>query len=64
MKLKIGFVLFILLLINTVSVYADTNPCDSDDPACPLDSWTLVLFFAALVLGSYHLYRRQKTRSI
>jgi hypothetical protein len=65
MKLKIGLTLFILLIISTANLYAQGGPvpCDPDD-GCPLDTWTYVLVFAALVFVSFRLYRRQKTRSI
>lgn len=64
MKLKAGLAIVALLLFNIFTVKAQgSNPCDADIN-CPLDSWTYVLVFAALILVSFRLYRRQKTRSI
>jgi hypothetical protein len=63
MKLKAVLTVVVLLLLNVFTVKAQ-NPCDPDDPACPLDSWTYVLVFAALIFVSFRLYRRQKARSI
>ncbi len=63
MKLKAGLSIIALLLFNVFAAKADTNPCDPDS-GCPLDTWTYVLVFAALLFVSFRLYRRQKTRSI
>jgi hypothetical protein len=69
MKLKAGLTVVVLLLFNIFTVKAGSgsnspNPCDPDLPGCPLDTWTYVLVFAALVFVSFRLYRRQKARAI
>ncbi len=65
MRLKIGFGIFVLLLINSVCAFAQTLPCGGDDPdaACPLDTWVTVLAIALAGLAVFRLYR-QKTQSI
>lgn len=64
MKLKAGFSVVVLLLLSIVSAHAQTLPCNGtdDDSTCPLDTWVAVLAFAALILATSHLYRKQSTR--
>ena len=65
MKLKAGLITVLFLLINVFTLMAqDSNPCDADAAGCPLDTWTYVLVFAALIFVSFRLYRRQKTGSV
>jgi hypothetical protein len=64
MKLKAGLAVVVLLLVNILTVKAQ-HPCDPDDQSgCPLDTWTYVLVFAALIFVSFRLYRRQRTGSV
>jgi len=61
MKLKAGLAIFVLLLVNILTVKGQNGvSCDPDDPGCPLDTWTYLLVFVALILVSVHLHRRQK----
>ena len=54
-----------LLVINTITVYAqpgggtDPLPCGPDDP-CPLDTWIIALTIGALIFTTAYLYRKQK----
>jgi hypothetical protein len=66
MKLKIGFSIFILLLINTVVAYAQVTvpDCgDGTDPdgGCPLDTWVIVLVAVFSLFAVYRLHQRKKT---
>jgi len=64
MKIKIIFSVFVLLLINTVVVFAQpTSPCAGDDidNACPLDTWVIVLAIAASSIAAIKLYRSKKS---
>ena len=57
MKLKAGLAVVVLLLVNILTAKAqDDNPCPPDDTGCPLDTWTYILVFAALIFVSFHLY--------
>ena len=62
MKLKIGFGI-IILLISTLSTYAQTHPCDpaDGDGTCPLDTWVIVLVAGVSVFAAFRLYRRKKS---
>jgi hypothetical protein len=66
MKLKAGLALVVILLVNILTVKAqDSNPCPPEGPgSCPLDSWTFILVFVALVFVAFRLHHRQKSRSI
>ncbi|WP_214653068.1 hypothetical protein [Mucilaginibacter segetis] len=35
------------------------TPCD-----VPLDTWVYILVIAAVIFGTYHLYRKQKALSV
>jgi hypothetical protein len=63
MKLKIAFGVIVLLLISTVNLFAQTLPCDGDDPdgGCPLDTWVIVLVIAASFFAAFRLYRSKKS---
>jgi hypothetical protein len=63
MKLKAGFWIGVLLLLNIVTAHAQANnPCLGDDPdaTCPLDTWVIVLVIAAAIFTAFSLYRRQR----
>lgn len=63
MKLKAGFWIVVLLLLNIVTAHAQTvNPClgDDIDNPCPLDTWVIVLVIAATIFAAFSLYRRQR----
>lgn len=62
MRVKIFFSVFALLMLNVVFVFAQGSPCGGTDPdeVCPLDTWVMVLGFAAFVFTAVHLYRKQK----
>ena len=61
MKLKAGFGVFVLLLLNIITAHAQTLPCGGDDPdaTCPLDTWVIVLVIAATIFAAFSLYRRK-----
>lgn len=64
MKLKIGFGILGLLLLNIVNAYAQGDlPCDGGDidNPCPLDTWVMVLVVPAVLFAVFHLYRQQKS---
>jgi hypothetical protein len=68
MRFKIFFGTLFLLVLNTITLYAQPGePCAGTDPdaMCPLDSWVIVLAAAAFVFATVHLYRKrspQKTK--
>ncbi|MDO3626983.1 hypothetical protein Q3A68_12315 [Mucilaginibacter sp. BT774] len=62
MKIKIIFSVFVLLLVNTVNVFAqEINPCygdvDPDSGGCPLDTWIIALAIVASLIAVTKLYR-------
>ncbi|MEO6848989.1 MAG: hypothetical protein ABI203_01910 [Mucilaginibacter sp.] len=58
-KFKVGLGVVVLLLLNIVTVHAQTLPCNGDDPdaSCPLDTWVMVLVIAASLFAAFRLYR-------
>ncbi len=61
MRGKKFLVALILLILNTAVLYAQPGePCAGTDPdaTCPLDTWVFILAIAALVLATFHLYRK------
>jgi len=64
MKLKIGFGVIVLLLISTVNLFAQTLPCNGNDPDagdCPLDTWVIALAIGASFFAAIKLYRSKKS---
>jgi hypothetical protein len=64
MRIKIFFGAFLLLMLNVVMLYAQPGePCGGVDPdaTCPLDTWVIVLAFAAVIFAAFHLNRKQKS---
>ena len=63
MKLKTAVSVLILLLIGTVSAFAQPLPCIGDDPDgnCPLDTWVIALVIAASFFAAVKLYRNKKS---
>ncbi|MDB5006934.1 MAG: hypothetical protein JWP45_1327 [Mucilaginibacter sp.] len=66
MKVKIFFSALLLLMFNTMLLYAQTTtdpslPCAGTDidNTCPLDTWVIVLAFLAVAFASFHLFRKQ-----
>lgn len=64
MKLKIGFSVFVLLLVSAV-VNAQTLPCGGEDPdaTCPIDTWVVVLVAAASFFAVYTLLKRKNSNT-
>jgi hypothetical protein len=65
MKLKVGFGVLFLLLINVVTAYAQLGPpncgtVDDPDAPCPLDTWVIVLVVAFALFAAYKLQQRKK----
>jgi hypothetical protein len=69
MKLKIasGISVFVLLLLSSVTVFAQGGlPCllpdgtEDPDGGCPLDTWVVILIAVASVFAVKQLYHRQK----
>ena len=65
MKLKIGFSIIILLLINAVVAYAQviSPECGSDgdvDGGCPIDTWVIILVVVFSLFAAYRLHCRRK----
>ena len=65
MKIKIIFSVFVLLLVNTVNLFAqsDFNPCFGDDidNPCPLDTWVIALVIAASLIAAVKLHRSKNS---
>jgi hypothetical protein len=63
MKLKFGFSVIVLLIISTLSTYAQTLPCNGsdDDGTCPLDTWVILLVAFVSIFVAFRLYRRKKS---
>ncbi|HWD90428.1 MAG TPA: hypothetical protein VG367_20015 [Mucilaginibacter sp.] len=61
MKLKIGFIIVLLLLFSAAS-HAQNLPCDGTDPdaSCPIDSWVMLLAAASSIFAAYTLLKRKK----
>lgn len=67
MKVKIFFSALLLLMFNTMLLYAQTTtdpglPCsgnDIDTGNCPLDTWVLVLALATVIFATFYLSRKQ-----
>jgi hypothetical protein len=50
-------------MFNVVLSYAQGLPCggeDPDAPACPIDTWVVVLAVTAFIFAAVRLHRRQK----
>jgi hypothetical protein len=66
MRIKIFFGAFLLLMLNTVVLFAQPGePCqglDVDNP-CPLDTWVVVLAVVAVLFAAIHLYRKQSAQN-
>ena len=66
MRVKIFLGTLLLLLINTVALYAQPGePCAGTDPdaTCPLDSWVIILALVAVVCAIIHLNRRRSPQN-
>jgi hypothetical protein len=67
MKAKVFFGMLLLLLVNFNNLFAQGTPCgnagDPDAPACPLDTWVMVLVAVALIFVTMQLYRKQKLQN-
>jgi len=66
MRVKIFLGTLLLLLINTVALYAQPGePCAGTDPdaTCPLDSWVIILALVAVVFAIIHLNRRRSPQN-
>jgi hypothetical protein len=64
MRVKIFLGALLLLILNTVTLYAQIGePCGGVDPdaTCPLDTWVIVLAAAAVIFAVMHLNRKQKS---
>ena len=62
-RINIFCAAFLFLMFNVVLACAQGLPCggeDPDAPACPIDTWVVVLAGAAFIFAAVHLYRRQK----
>jgi len=64
MRIKIFGCALILLMLNTVFLYAQVEPCAGTDPdaTCPLDTWVIILAAIAFVFTAAHLYRKQSAQ--
>jgi hypothetical protein len=52
------------MMLNTAALYAQPGePCGGVDPdaTCPLDTWVIVLAFAAVVFAAFHLHRKRQS---
>ena len=66
MRIKIFLGTLLLLVLNTVALYAQPGePCAGTDPdaTCPLDTWVIILALAAFVFATIHLYRRRSLQN-
>ena len=60
-KFKFFSVTVLLILLSTLTLMAQDNPCDPDQvDGCPLDNWVIVLVVAAVIFVTYRLYRKQR----
>ena len=62
--MKNFFLTTLFFLATALSCVAQIdNPCENTDidSVCPLDTWVIILAFAAFAFTTIHLYRRQKT---
>ncbi len=68
MRVKIFFSTLLLLMINIVALYAQSEspidgPCglnDDDNQNCPLDTWVVVLAIIAVIFAAIHLHKKKK----
>ena len=58
----------VFFLFSIATAFAQQVPCSGDpddddyDPnGCPLDTWVIVLAFAAVLFASIHLFRKQRS---
>jgi hypothetical protein len=66
MRAKIFFGILLLLILNSVALFAQPGePCMGTDPdsTCPLDTWVMVLAIAAVVFATIHLYRKRSRQA-
>jgi hypothetical protein len=66
MKLKTGFNFLVFLLFSAV-VNAQDLPCGGDDPdlpACPIDTWVVLLVAVCSVFAVFALFKRKKSASV
>ena len=62
MRMKIFLGTLLLFILSTIPLFAQTTlPCADGDPdnPCPLDTWVIVLAFAAIFFAAKHLNRKQ-----
>jgi hypothetical protein len=65
MRSRIFLLVLLTSIFNSALVFAQSagGPCafqDADNP-CPLDTWVIVLAFAAVLFAVFHLHRKQKS---
>lgn len=63
MRIKKFSAAFIFLMLNTVLLFGQGEPCGGADPdssACPLDTWVMVLAGVVFIFTVIHLLRKQK----
>jgi hypothetical protein len=70
MRIRIFYAALLILVINVMTVYAQTDPgepCDGADPDggnCPLDTWVVGFVIVATLFTVLHLRHKQKSQSI
>ncbi len=64
MRIKIFFGALLLLVLNSSALFAQIGmACDYTDPDAPcgpIDSWVIVLAFAAVGFAAMHLLKKRK----
>lgn len=66
LKIILTNIVTILMVLSPLLTFAqnDDEPCNATDPdaVCPIDTYVWILFAAALIIGVFFLYKKQRVQ--